>query len=78
MDAVTVPDDNKSNYDRKTIWAAAGIFAGFCAITFFLPAIMEAVGTDYPYLTGALIAAFLVLPFAGLWMRGRNKSKNKK
>ncbi|MEM5503046.1 hypothetical protein WNY59_15770 [Ahrensia kielensis] len=73
---MNTPDKNQ-NYDRKTIITAAGIFIGFCAVTYFLPTIMTAVGTSNQYLTGGIIAAFLVLPFVGLWLRGRNKSKHK-
>ncbi|MEM8539524.1 MAG: hypothetical protein AAGF25_01095 [Pseudomonadota bacterium] len=68
------PDnDDKNNYDRKTLLVAGGIFVGFCLLTYFLPTIMSSVGTDMPYLTGGIIAAFLVLPFIGLWWRGRSK-----
>lgn len=66
-------DDNNQQYDRKTLLVAAALFIGFCLLTYFLPAIMGAVGTDLPYLTGAVIAGFLVLPFIGLWLRGRSK-----
>lgn len=68
------PDnEDNSKYDRKTLLVAGGIFVGFCLLTYFLPAIMGSVGTDMPYLTGGIIAAFLVLPFIGLWWRGRSK-----
>ncbi len=70
---MTQPNDNNDKYDRKTLLAAGVIFVGFCLLTYFLPTIMGAVGTDLPYLTGAIIAAFLVLPFVGLWWRGRSK-----
>lgn len=69
--------DQNQTYDRKTIVTAAGLFIGFCAVTYFLPNIMNAVGTSNPYLTGGLIAAFLILPFIGLWLRGRSKSKHR-
>ncbi len=66
-------DNDENNYDRKTLLVAGAIFVGFCLLTYFLPVIMAGVGTDLPYLTGAVIAAFLVLPFLGLWWRGRTK-----
>ncbi|WP_053999961.1 hypothetical protein [Ahrensia marina] len=76
MDTLTVPEkDKNTGYDRKTIITAAGIFIGFCVVTYFLPNIMSAVGTSNPYLTAGVIAAFLILPFVGLWLRGRSKSK---
>lgn len=68
------PDnEHNDNYDRKTLLIAGAIFVGFCLLTYFLPVIMSSVGTEMPYLTGAIIAAFLVLPFIGLWWRGRSK-----
>ena len=56
---MTQPKDNNDNYDRKTLLVAGAIFVGFCLLTYFLPTIMGSVGTDLPYLTGAIIAAFL-------------------
>jgi hypothetical protein len=70
---VTEPGNNNDNYDRKTLLVAGAIFVGFCLLTFFLPVIMSSVGTELPYLTGGIIAAFLILPFVGLWWRGRSK-----
>ncbi len=71
---MTKPDNNdKHNYDRKTLIAAGGIFVGFCLVTYFLPSIMTIVGTSNPYLTTLVIAGFLILPFVGLWWRGRTK-----
>ncbi len=71
---MTNPDDNdKSKYDRKTLITAGGIFIGFCLVTYFLPNIMSMVGTTNPYLTALVIAGFLILPFVGLWWRGRTK-----
>ena len=67
-------DDKTDTYDKKTLLTAGAIFVSFCLLTYFLPKIMSAIGTTYPYLTGALVAGFLVLPFIGLWWRGRKKS----
>lgn len=71
-------DNNKNGndqYDRRTLIMAGGIFIGFCLVTYFLPKIMSTVGTRNPYITGGIIAVFLIVPFIGLWWRGRVKSK---
>jgi len=64
------PQPSKT-YDRSTLIVAGLIFAGFCLLLYFLPAIMTAIGGDNPWAAGIAIAAILVLPFAGLWLRGR-------
>ena len=66
-----MPENDNSNYDRKTLLAAAAIFAGFAVLLYFLPRIMLAVGGESRWLAGAVVAAVLVLPFFGLWLRGR-------
>ncbi|WP_306117589.1 MULTISPECIES: hypothetical protein [unclassified Roseitalea] len=58
-------------YDRATLIVAGLIFVGFVLLLYFLPVIMTAIGGDSPWLAGLAIAAVLVLPFAGLWLRGR-------
>lgn len=74
MDALTHPDDN-SRYDRKTLVAAALLLVGFAALVYFLPPLMLMLGGDNRWIAGAAIAFVLVLPFAGLWLRGRYRRK---
>lgn len=66
-----MPENDNSNYDRKTLLATAAIFVGFALLLYFLPNIMLAVGGESRWLAGAIVAAVLVLPFVGLWLRGR-------
>ena len=54
---------------------AGGIFVGFALLLYFLPAMMTAIGGDNPWAAGAAVAAVLVLPFLGLWLRGRARRK---
>ncbi len=68
-------DNNR--YEARTLVAAGLIFAGFAAVLYFLPNIMMAVGNENRYLAIAVVAAVLVLPFVGLWLRGRaRRGKN--
>jgi 4-amino-4-deoxy-L-arabinose transferase-like glycosyltransferase len=64
-------------YDAKTIVMAAIIFAGFAALIYALPAIMNSVGGENRWFAGGIVAAVLVLPFVGLWLRGRVRRKNR-
>ena len=66
-----------NGYDARTLITAALLFAGFAALVYALPAIMTAVGGENRWLAGAVIAAVLVLPFAGLWLRGRMRRKDR-
>lgn len=59
------------NYDRTTLAGAALVFIGFGLLVYFLPVIMMALGGQNPVAAGLAVAAVLVLPFAGLWLRGR-------
>ena len=68
--------ENNNGYDWRTIAATAIIFIGFAALVYALPAIMNAVGGENRWLAGAVIAAVLVLPFVGLWLRGRYRRKD--
>ncbi|MEL6437540.1 MAG: hypothetical protein AAFP99_12190 [Pseudomonadota bacterium] len=63
-------------YDRTTLFVAAAIFIGFCLFIFFLPQIMLAIGGENRLIAGAMIGVVLILPFAGLWLRGRIKAKS--
>lgn len=68
---------DNNQYDAKTLIAAGVIFAGFAAVFYFLPNIMTAVGGENRYLAIAVVAAVLILPFVGLWLRGRaRRGKN--
>ena len=69
----TPPEGGKpaAAYDRATLIVAGLIFVGFCLLLYFLPAIMLVIGGDNPVAAGAVIGVILVLPFAGLWLRGR-------
>jgi len=64
-------DDSNNRYDSKTLLTAAAIFIGFALLIYFLPTIMLAIGGENRWLAGAIVAAVLVLPFLGLWLRGR-------
>ena len=64
---------DRNRYDGKTLITAGLLFAGFSALVYFLPAIMMAVGGGNPWAAGAVVAAVLILPFAGLWLRGRSR-----
>jgi len=66
-------DDRNGNYDRKTLISAALLLVGFALILYFLPSIMMAIGAQSPVLAAAVVAAVLLLPFIGLWLRGRSR-----
>ncbi|MEN0000179.1 MAG: hypothetical protein AAF940_04790 [Pseudomonadota bacterium] len=66
-----------ASYDRRTLITAALLFIGFCLLLFFLPQIMLAIGGENPWIAGAVIAAILVLPFVGLWLRGRTRGADR-
>jgi uncharacterized membrane protein YqjE len=68
---------DNNEYDRKTLVSAAVIFIGFALVLYFLPDIMIAVGGENRWLAGAVVAAVLVLPFVGLWLRGRWRRKDR-
>ena len=68
-------NDNPSEYGRGTLIVAGLIFVGFALLLYFLPVIMTAIGGDSPWAAGAAIAAVLVLPFLGLWLRGRSRRR---
>ncbi|MCR9123547.1 MAG: hypothetical protein NXH91_14880 [Phyllobacteriaceae bacterium] len=64
-------------YDRSTLIVAGLIFVGFALLLYFLPAIMTAIGGDNPWAAGAAVGAVLVLPFLGLWLRGRSRRRQR-
>ncbi|MAS07992.1 MAG: hypothetical protein CL534_25335 [Ahrensia sp.] len=66
-------DDRNGNYDRRTLISAALLLVGFALILYFLPSIMMAIGAQSPVLAAAVVAAVLLLPFIGLWLRGRSR-----
>lgn len=66
-------DDRNGNYDRKTLISAAILFVGFALILYFLPSIMMAIGAQSPVLAAVVVAAVLLVPFVGLWLRGRSR-----
>jgi uncharacterized BrkB/YihY/UPF0761 family membrane protein len=70
MDAL-MSDDSNNNYNSKTLLTAAALFIGFALLIYFLPNIMLTIGGENRWLAGAVVAAVLVLPFVGLWLRGR-------
>ena len=76
---MSAPHDNRdddrpsSEHGRGTLIVAGLIFVGFALLLYFLPVIMTAIGGDSPWAAGAAIAAVLVLPFLGLWLRGRSR-----
>lgn len=69
--------DDKNQYDSKTLATAAAIFIGFALVIFFLPNIMQAIGGENRIFAGAVVVGVLVLPFIGLWLRGRMRRKGK-
>ena len=69
------PAANPPGYDTGTLVMAGLIFVGFALLLYFLPAIMTAIGGDNPWAAGTAIGAVLVLPFLGLWLRGRSRKK---
>ena len=71
-DKVPSPD-----YDHGTLVIAGLIFVGFALLLYFLPAIMTAIGGDNPWVAGAAVGAVLILPFLGLWLRGRARRRNR-
>ena len=64
-------EDRNGNYDRKTLISAAILFIGFALVLYFLPTIMMAIGAQSPVLAVIVVAAVLLVPFVGLWLRGR-------
>lgn len=66
-------EDRNGNYDRKTLISAAILFVGFALILYFLPSIMMAIGAQSPVLAAVVVAAVLLVPFVGLWLRGRSR-----
>lgn len=78
---MNAPDDKghtrPPDYDRGTLVAAGLIFVGFALLLYFLPAIMTAIGGDNPWAAGAAVAAVLMLPFLGLWLRGRARRQRR-
>lgn len=66
-------NDPEKGYDTKTLFMAAAVFIGFVLIIFLLPMIMMSVGNSW--LAGTVVVLVLVLPFLGLWLRGRYKQK---
>jgi len=66
-------EDGNGNYDRKTLAAAAALFIGFALVLYFLPTIMMAIGAQSPVLAAIVVAAVLLVPFVGLWLRGRSR-----
>jgi hypothetical protein len=61
--------------NRRTLMAAAIIFAGFVLVAWFLPDIMLAAGNISPVLAGAVVVVFLLGFFVLLWLRGRSKRR---
>jgi hypothetical protein len=53
--------------DRRTIVAAAVIFAGLLLFAWFLPTIMRAAAEISPILAGVVVVVFLLGFFAVLW-----------
>ena len=70
-------EKSASSYDGRTLITAALLFISFCLLLFFLPQIMLAIGGENPWIAGTVIAAILVLPFVGLWLRGRMRGANR-
>ncbi|QKV20326.1 hypothetical protein [Oricola thermophila] len=68
--------NNDGGYDRKTLITAGAIFIGFALLVYFLPNIMLAIGGENRWLAGAVVFIVLVLPFLGLWLRGRMRRKD--
>lgn len=60
---------------RRTIIAAALIFAGFGLFAWFLPAIMLAAGDLSPWAAGAVVIVFLLGFFVLFWLRTRFKDR---
>ncbi|MGB7431142.1 MAG: hypothetical protein WA921_01590 [Ahrensia sp.] len=69
---MSAPENNDS-YDRKTLITAACLFVGFCLLVFYAPTIMLMIGGENSYVAGAFVVGVIVLPFVGLWLRGRMK-----
>lgn len=61
--------------NRRTIIAAAVIFAGFVLVAYFLPDIMRAAGEISPWAAGLVVAAFLLSIFVLFWLRSRYKGR---
>lgn len=61
--------------NRRTIIAAAVIFAGFLLFAWLLPDIMRVAGDISPLLAVAVVVVFLFGFFALLWVRSRTKGR---
>lgn len=61
--------------NRRTIIAAAIIFAGLALAAFFLPNIMMAAGEISPWIAAFVGGAFLFGFFVLFWLRGRYKDR---
>lgn len=59
--------------DWRNALAAAALLIAFGALAYFLPTIMLAVGDVSVAAAIIVAAAFLVLPFVVLWLRGRSR-----
>ena len=59
--------------NRRTIVAAAAIFAGFLLLAWFLPNIMLAAADISPWAAGVVVVTFLLSFFVLLWVRSRTK-----
>ncbi|MEM0900380.1 MAG: hypothetical protein AAGI92_10585 [Pseudomonadota bacterium] len=70
-------DKPPEEYEQQTLFIAAGIFFGFCLLLYYLPAIMNQLGGENPWITGGAIGVVLMVPFIGLWLRGRAQRKKK-
>lgn len=62
--------------DWRTVLATAVLFGAFVALAYFLPTIMLAVGDVSVVAAVVVAAAFLVLPFFVLWLRGRSRGSD--
>lgn len=73
---MTTPQQNK-NETRNALIAAATIMVVFCALFYFMPIIMLAVG-PYSHVLAALIAIVFVLAFFMVfWLRAKVQKKHK-
>ena len=72
------PENNANEYPKSTLFMAALIFISFSLLIYFLPVIMLAVGGQNRWISGSVVAAVLVLPFVGLWLRGKKRADKPK